>query len=641
MPTADRWFRPLKRDARIKEILAFDVEGTGGEDGFVCGAITGVYTSEFYTDRDAMWQSILMYGSQGIWVWSHNLEYDLPIVAGADLWSGELTFKTNGMLWAKYVRAGRKLTLYDSMNLFPRMSVSDLGKIAGMPKLAVRKDILYRLSHGVPWRDFSPVDQREIERYCLRDAEVVHKCVTMLQEELNLMGGELRGTLASCSMDLYRRTYHKYPWQALGPQANALVRPGYYGGRVEPFAMGQVENVNLYDINSLYPAVQREESFPHPGSLQLVTGRQALAAIDHWHGIAQVKITVPETYIPPLPRRVQRRLYFPTGSFGGHWTLSEIRAAVGRGATLNAVEWVLGASVTFNPFERFIDDLYKKRQGYLVADDQRQEIIKLLMNSLYGRFGLNPDNGLVRMIRYPDDADKNALPGYITADKDGVLVAYGPVEGMRFPSYVNVLFAAQISAAGRLKLLTELEKHGEAALYCDTDSLMTLGSVETGDGLGEWKAQMQHGRADLIGAKEYVLHNEANQAKWVVKGVPEDVAAQYILNGHARYRRAVKVREAIRRGLDPSEWVQTFREARPSLPKRRPSIYSLDQEIDFTLTIPWEFRQLVKMSQQPSEWSAQQQLDREPKRLPEWVRAEAARLEVPAEMLVLPPQSLF
>lgn len=588
-------FRPLKSEAKIKTILAFDVEGVGGPDGFVCGSIAGAYTAEFYTDRQAMWESLLAHGAQGEWIFAHNLEYDLPIVAGEELFNGELIFKPRGILKGTWRHWGRPVRYFDSLGLFPRWSVEDLGELTGRPKLAEGSGVVDRISAGARYADLSAAEQRLVYQYCQRDAEIVYQAVELLQQTLLSLGGELKPTIAGCSMDLFRRRYMKFPWRTLGPETNRLARPAFYGGRTENYALGAVEGVSLYDLNSLYPAVQSEAAFPHPSHLTLYQSPRVSYVLDRLQGVAHAEVHVPESYVPVLPDRIQERLFFPTGDLEGSWTISELKAAVDRGAEIRRLDWALATDVLFNPFRDFIDHLYRLRRRDLAEGQSRQLVLKLILNSLYGRFGLDPEGGLWQMVALPDKPDWQEFRGWTTSEIGGQVVAYGPLAGLQPPAYVNVPFAAEIAAQGRLALLAGLEGQGEDLIYCDTDSVMTRGALETGEGLGEWKLQMEDGTADLLGPKEYVLHNLAFGDRYVVKGIPDGLAESWIETGTARFRRALRIREAIYRGRNPSEWVEVTRSHRPTIPKRQPALPPWEERSAFLLTLPWARPALLEL----------------------------------------------
>ena len=635
-PTGQFWFRPLTSKAKRREILAFDVEGVGGPEGFVCGSIVGDSLYSFYTDRESFWESLRQRGSHGAWLVAHNLEYDLPIAAGKDLWNGELTFTDRGLLKADFRVRDRKARFIDSHNLFPRWSVDDLGRFTGLPKLDEGADLISLISRGARWADLDSDQREKLRSYNLRDSEIVHRAVTELQEFLLSLGAKLQMTIAACAMDLFRRQHLNSTWKRMGPETAKLARPAFYGGRVENFMMGTVDNASLYDINSLYPHVQAQANYPHPNRLELATEGELWTLIDRWEGVAHVTIEVPPSYVPPLPWRAADKLFFPTGTLAGTWTLVELRAALKRSARLQSIEWVLGSPVTFSPFEQYVETLYEERKLAAADGAGRELLAKLLLNSLYGRFGLDPTRGLHHVIPLQGEPNFKELQGYTSHEMNGELIAYGPIKDLPTPPYANVLIAAQVTAEARLELLRELERQDTDLIYCDTDSVLTRGELPQGEGLGEWKQQMENGSADMLGPKEYILHNHFFNDRYVVKGVPERVARQYIKDGTARFRRAVRVREALRTRQDPSIWIEQIQTHRPTLPKRLPALADWHQEGDFVLTLPWNADQLLEWSKYPGD--LQRRLAPRPKREyhPEWVAAIAERLGVAPEQMRIP-----
>lgn len=587
------WFKPLRGEAHQYKILGFDVEGSGSGEGFICGAIAGEDGTDFYTDRVQMWGDLLQSGWWGYRLCAHNLEYDLPILEGPEFPGGDLLYTRYGLLWAKYKQGGHKVHFWDTCNLFPRHSLAAVGALVSLDKIEIDPLVLENLGRGVPWRSYLAVQQEQIERYVRRDAEIVYRGVSMLQELALELGGQLRPTISGVAMDIFRRRYHKWPWKVLGPQTNKFVRGAYYGGRVENFAVGQVENVNMYDVTSMYPSAQSQTSFPHPNKLKLEIMPQLSGEWMKWEGIASVGIEVPESFIPALPFRHTKRLFFPYGRLDGEWTILEIRRALQAGAILRRVNWVLGSPTTFNPFTDFVNGLFSLREFYLAEDMGAANLIKLILNSLYGRWGLNPEAGLYQLINIEHETDYSKLEGYTTHDFGGTLFAYGKIENMRHPDYANVFLAAQIAAQGRSILFDELERQGERAVYCDTDSIITYGEISTGPGLGDWRLQMEGGSADLIGPKEYALHNQYLGSVYKAKGIPAKLAEEYLQTGAIRFFRALSVREAFAQGQRPSEWVETVRSSNIIVPKRWIYDPVISGNSDYFVTYPYQRRELA------------------------------------------------
>jgi hypothetical protein len=130
---------------------------------------------------------------------------------------------------------------------------------------------------------------------------------------------------------------------------------------------------------------------------------------------------------------------------------------------------------------------------------------------------------------------------------------------------------------------------------------------------------MKHGKADLLGPKEYVLYHSSKPPTFKVKGVPASAKPDFIKTGIARYNRAVKIREAIRQKLNPAEWVQVVKEHHPTLPKRRPVRPPSEWKKGYCQTVPWYLPDLVQMIAEPKQDHLQHQDDQSLKYLREWV----------------------
>ena len=586
------WFKPLRGKIHTQNILAFDIEGTGEAGGFVCGAIAGDALSAFYTSRSAMHADLVAYGRDGFWIWSHNLQYDLPILEGEDFPLADMLFTRYNLISAVYRGGARPAHFYDSTNLFPRHTVRMLGEMVGAPKGQLPEHIFSKLTRGVPWEHFTQFDQEQIRSYCSRDAWIVHRSVDMLQELVNSLGGELRATIAGTAMDLYRRAFHKWPWPVVDEQVNELVRPAYYGGRVENYAIGQVEHVNAYDITSLYPSAQNTARFPHPGHLEILQSPNAGRSPWTGEGVARVDLSVPEEFVPALPYRCTGRLFFPTGPMTGQWTLEELRQAQEQGVTVSKIHWVLRSAVTYNPFTQFVETLFELRLRYLQNGERQANLVKLLLNSLYGRWGLNPSYGLQQIRRIEPGTDLSTLQGYQTQAYGDHLIAFGSLPALRYPDYINVLFAAQITSAARIRLLAELRHQDEQLVYCDTDSILTRGQIQTGAGLGDWRMTMQDGSADMVGLKEYTLRNAIMGTRYVAKGVPAALQEEYLRSGTVRFFHALGVREALREKRRPATWVETIKGPNQCFPKRYPLAGWQQPELPYRPTRPYRASEL-------------------------------------------------
>lgn len=102
---------------------------------------------------------------------------------------------------------------------------------------------------------------------------------------------------------------------------------------------------------------------------------------------------------PFLPYKDQNSLLFPTGRFIGIYYSEELKYARELGYQITPIRGYM-FEMRRSPFESFISYLYESRQeARRAGDDAIAYVYKILMNSLYGRFGINPESTVTEVCR--------------------------------------------------------------------------------------------------------------------------------------------------------------------------------------------------------------------------------------------------
>jgi hypothetical protein len=146
-------------------------------------------------------------------------------------------------------------------------------------------------------------------------------------------------------------------------------------------------NIYHYDINSLYPYAMANKYIPI-GNMKAFTGN-ILNFKKGALGFFEAIITTPKKLdIPILQIHNKGVTVSPLGKFKG-WFFSEelVNARDNFGYEIEVLR-----GYTFDQriiFDNFVDELYSLRLTYPKSNPMNY-IAKILMNSLYGRFGLNP-----------------------------------------------------------------------------------------------------------------------------------------------------------------------------------------------------------------------------------------------------------
>lgn len=297
----------------------------------------------------------------------------------------------------------------------------------------------------------------------------------------------------------------------------------YYGGRVECFDSGYIQGpLAVYDINSAYPFAMLSQ---HP------------------YGLDYLETIEPDAVEPTdfvqlqcvskgaLPFRSDTGgIYFPDDDEVREYTVTghEFIAGVETGA-LSSIRLIKSYSWMDNrDFSEYVTHFWGIRQVCKTSGDKMGDIFaKYKLNSLYGKFGANPDNyGNFMCVPWDEREDygkENEYGEQIGYTLDGTL---GPHALLRAPlddwqqRYFNVATAASITGYVRAYLWRALSS-SRNVVYCDTDSIV-CGETEvpTGNSLGQWKREGSVTGAWIAGKKMYALEGDFG------KGATEKLASK-------------------------------------------------------------------------------------------------------------------
>lgn len=571
---------PIDRPPRAFPVAAFDVEGDA--ERFVVGAFADE-DGKIRVFRDPASLTAALRQAKARRVFAHNALYDIGVLIH-HLDQAEILLKSGRLLKVRFLTPRDAPLILDSFWFWP-MALDRVGKVVGLEKLGVEfgKD-----NERISWDELiARYGMEAIETYCARDAEIVQRAMMLFQEELNRLGGELKPTLAGTAMDLFRRRFLEKPVPLLPPEVDRFIRQAYYGGRTENFVVGKVRNIRVYDINSMYPYVMLKYPYPDPQSWRIVEGVTDIRLIQEFEGVSEADVIIPDMEFPPLPIRYEGKTVFPVGRLHGVWTHAELREAVARGGKVVRMHRTVFFEEVCRPFASYVQTLYELRLSYKRAGDPRELVVKLLMNSLYGKFGEDYARSDVKRIVPYERATELAGKNYTVEIVELGGAEWGLAEEKRRarPRHTIPIWAAYVTAWARLELLKRMEECGDV-VYCDTDSLFTHREMPTGDGLGELKLEGEYEEGIIQNPKVYLLKSETGKPKTASRGIPIALAETFIHLGEVTFLKAVKLLEAIRRGLAPSSWIEVKKVSRTTFPKRQP----LPGSVATVRTRPWRLR---------------------------------------------------
>ncbi|KAF6154759.1 hypothetical protein GIB67_032371 [Kingdonia uniflora] len=208
-------------------------------------------------------------------------------------------------------------------------------------------------------------------------------------------------TLSSLAMKIYRSRYYndkEFPIHIPNRDEDKFFRTAYYGGHADMYKP-YGNNLYYYDVNSLYPFITK--TYPMPCGKPVWNGNMRDVDLSVIYGFIQAYIITPKNIDKPfLPIRDKNgTLLFPKGKFVGVYLSDELRYAQKLGYKIFLLK-----GYTFEkkptPFKNFISEVYESQlKAKKSGDDAMSYGYKILINSLYGRFGINPESTITEICK--------------------------------------------------------------------------------------------------------------------------------------------------------------------------------------------------------------------------------------------------
>jgi hypothetical protein len=398
----------------------------------------------------------------------------------------------------------------DSLKLIPT-SLDKAAKsfgLTGKDKSALGEDLDTPETDRKAWMHYNAVD-------CVQLYRVLEKFHHYVE---NVLLGEVGITAPSTSMKIFRRRFLKDEIPR-GKDTHDFIRASYKGGRTEPFHR-HGSGLRYYDINSSYPAAMLHDMpagdpiwWNGPPTKRLLSGKYV--------GFVEARVIVPENlHLPPLPV-TKEKLIFPVGRLEGIWEWSELQMALEVGCEI--VEYKRSVWYPGKPlFREFVRELYQYRdKSSPLYDEGLAEVVKIMLNALYGKFGMKTLRKQIFLWNDPELPD-DAVP--CSGDPD-CPVWYAEIESDA--PYVMPQISARVTSLARQRLyrgMLEIQKGGGKVYYVDTDSIITDGTMETSNELGAFKDELPqlsgHITGDFVAPKLYLLSTDTGYSKVKAKGVP-------------------------------------------------------------------------------------------------------------------------
>lgn len=360
-------------------------------------------------------------------------------------------------------------------------------------------------------------------RYLENDVIIVSKALEFLYDN-----GMTKMTTASNALTDYKSGFTKSQWKHQFPCIKDIdvdIRTSYKGGFTylnDIYSGVELENVSVLDVNSIYPSVMRYDMLPYGTPLKY----DGLYQEDKQYPLYIQKLacsfTLKDGKLPTIQLKGVSR-FTPTEYIRGtkgdiiELNLTSVDLELFLEHYEISDEVYLGGykfKATDKLFVKYIDKWTDvKIQAGKEGNDGMYTLSKLMLNSLYGKFGTNP-NIISKIPVYNPDTDEVT---YTPSDVEERDTMYLPIA-----SFVTS-YARRITIGTSQKIRDySMEKYGDDRyIYSDTDSVHTtltrdeleeILEIDPNE-LGYWDYEDCWKHAKYIRAKTYIQTNDKSN-RW-------------------------------------------------------------------------------------------------------------------------------
>lgn len=428
------------------------------------------------------------------WLFNHGFTYDKEHRSKTFtcIVSQQGQFYAIEVIFKRMNKKLKKVTFYDSLKKLP----FPVSKISNDFHLPINKlEIDYK-----PYREPGHILTQEETDYVLNDVKIVAMALkTQLDQNL------IKMTNGSDALQHFKQTisdkYFKVNFPIIDLEVDADIRQAYRGGftYVNPrYKNKELGKGMVFDVNSLYPSVMYEKPLPIGKPVFFEGEYQQDDLYPLYVQSLSCEFKIKKDYIPTI--QLKNNLSFMPNQyieesgdevelvltsvdlelFFDHYDVWSIEYHNG---------WKFKQSTGL--FKTYIDywmTIKKENTG------AKRALAKLMLNSLYGKFGTNPD--VTGKIPY--------------MSPDGIVKWKNAEKELRDPIYIPI--ACFITSWARDKTIRTAQLCYDRFIYADTDSLHLVGTeipkaiehIIDDKELGYWAHESTFTRAKFLRQKTYI-----------------------------------------------------------------------------------------------------------------------------------------
>nr|YP_010697864.1 DNA polymerase [Phellinidium ferrugineofuscum]WCF76825.1 DNA polymerase [Phellinidium ferrugineofuscum] len=317
--------------------------------------------------------------------------------------------------------------------------------------------------------------RRETILYCELDCETLYKVIEgFAQQIFNEFKVNISKTptLPSLAFRIFRTHYlpKNRSIPVLSGQIFDDISEAYYGGHVDMYIPKNEDGTLLYhyDVNSLYPSVMAKRKYPtkligyFDGDIYKMDDYSKLVC--NTEAFLKVRVTAPYKDEPIIPYKNDNTTIYGEGEWVGWYYTEELRNALKYGYEFEVLSGYLFEADDI--FSGYVNKMYEMKANS-PKDSPNYMISKLLMNSLYGRFGMSQSNVAHELVNNSDISkvvDSKGLSNVVEVLElgDSSLISY--YERFQRTPKINIAIASAVTANARVHM-SQFSNNSEYKLY--------------------------------------------------------------------------------------------------------------------------------------------------------------------------------
>lgn len=512
---------PMQQSTQFEHIISIDIETASDGALLDIGCYSAIDGYRTFPNWKKFFDYLLTW-STDIRIIAHNgfgfdyitfNQWFLKYRKSYNIRDEDITYlSSESLLIAMIIRTeDAQYTFIDTMRYFPATSLQKLAEsFLDASKDDVPDDFISRME------EYKKLHRKDYYAYLQKDCKLLYRIYDEFRREINEFTeiGELGLSSGSTAMKSFRRflgtDYPKTKIFANEPAYFDLADRALRGGLTLYIGDGKhkdhlYENVNHYDVISMYPSVMR--SIPTPSSPLVYTDKLIRDFDTYRPGWYLCTFQQLRGRVPIL---FSSESEYPVWQGQGILSHFEIQFLEQFGKC-EVHDGVIYEDYLF-PFQKYFDKLLPLRMK-AKKDKQgaKAHALKILANSLYGKFGQKATREIIAITSNRDwydseiesrlrDYDDAGVTEYVVNDD---YVIYG-VESTS-TSFSNRFIGAMVTSLARLKLGIILNTY--RSIYCDTDSIFTqdkMASFFTGKEPGDFEeSETSPNTMICLGKKSY------------------------------------------------------------------------------------------------------------------------------------------